>query len=170
MSETKVEKILKRVRRAGTELLTGVFGVIELNELKVLAERASKEITNVYEVDGIYRFTNKLPPRECRICGTVFPSTWSSGGVGAVCCECHSIRRSLDLVNMGVIKDIDLFEEKPDVITYLFKACIDGEWYDCNSPCGDWAYVRRAPKDIFSVPVGYWELQTLYRRHYENKE
>ena len=39
-----------------------------------------------------YKFTTKLPNRVCRICGKEFDKKWSSGGVGAVCPQCITIR------------------------------------------------------------------------------
>ena len=164
--DEKIERILMQIKRSGTELLAGVFGVRELLELKAVIDTAAISISEDFTVPETYCFTAKMPNQICRICGSSFETTWSYGGVGAICLECKTIRESLDLVNMGIVKDIDIVNLK-GVHTFIFKAKVDGKWYDCHTPCGDWSYIRSAPLDVFSVPVGYWELKNLYKRHYQ---
>jgi hypothetical protein len=102
------------------------------------------------------------------MCGAGFSKSWSDGGVGAVCEQCFQKRQDLDLLRSGLIRNIkpvvdmvELEERK----TYTFEALIDGKWYLCHSPCGDWSYVKDESLALFSVPVGFWELQELYERH-----
>jgi len=115
-----------------------------------------------------YRFTTTLPDMVCRICGASFDKKWSSGGIGAVCQSCFETRQELDLLQLGLIRNIkpvvDLvgLEERS---TYKFEALIDGKWYECHSPCGNWSYIKDESGALFSVPVGYWELDDLYRKH-----
>ena len=116
-----------------------------------------------------YKFTNKLPNQVCRICGGSFDKKWSYGGIGAVCQICSPIKDKLDLVKEGIIRNIK--EVKSDNtsngLSYEFEALIDDKWYKCSHPCGNWTQVDGWLKehDIFSVPVGWWELAELYRRH-----
>lgn len=117
-----------------------------------------------------YKFTTKLPNRVCRICGKEFDKKWSSGGVGAVCPQCITIRDKLDLVKEGVVRNIVSVpsKNKEGGISFTFEALIDSKWYKCSQPCGDWAVVDGWPKkhNIFSVPVGWWELRDLKLKHY----
>jgi len=113
----------------------------------------------------MYRFTNKLDPMVCRICGKKFPEKWSSGGVGAICENCFETRRSFDLIELGIVRNI-IPEKTPFGYSFTFESKIDGLWYKCHEPCGDWAFVDNYKEHgIFSVPVGCWELKDLYENH-----
>lgn len=45
--------------------------------------------------------------------------------------------------------------------SYTFQVQINGEWYDCSGPCGDWSFVKHPS---FSVSVGWWELDDIYHK------
>jgi Zn ribbon nucleic-acid-binding protein len=116
-----------------------------------------------------YKFTSKLPNQVCRICGETFDKKWSSGGIGAVCQTCSPVKDKLDLVKEDLVRNIKEVksEHTSNGLSYEFEACIDGTWYKCSHPCGNWAMVKGWPEkhDIFSVPVGWWELSELYQKH-----
>lgn len=115
----------------------------------------------------MYRFTNNLPKRVCRNCGKTFDEKWSDGGVGAVCIDCFSVVEKMDLVAMGIVRNIkhvaNPFNKKG---SYTFESNIDGVWYKCHGPCGNWAYVDGwQTHGIFAVPVGWWALSEWYTKH-----
>jgi DNA-directed RNA polymerase subunit M/transcription elongation factor TFIIS len=116
-----------------------------------------------------YKFTNLLPARACRICGDTFDEKWSSGGVGAVCEKCSPIKDKIDLVALGIVRNIKAVKSNctSNGISFTFESSIDGKWYSCSSPCGNWAYVNGWGKEhnVFSVPVGWWELNDLLNKH-----
>jgi hypothetical protein len=94
------------------------------------------------------------------MCGEKIPKRWSDGGIGATCEKCSPERDKLDLVKLGIIRNIE-----SDANSFKFESLIDGEWYVCGPCCGNWSYVKSNRKDIFSVPVGYWEIRDLYIKH-----
>jgi hypothetical protein len=113
-----------------------------------------------------YRFTALLPKMVCRRCGATFTKDWSSGGVGAVCENCFDARSEMDLVERGLIRNIKKYRNVLGDITFDFQANIDGRWYNCINPCGNWAMVEAWETcGIFSVPVGWWELKELWEKH-----
>lgn len=107
----------------------------------------------------MYKFTTRLANNVCRNCGDHIPRSYSSGGVGAVCQKCAPLRDDFDLVEMGVVRNIAPTENG----SFTFQANIDGKWYNCSLPCGNWAYVDNGL--AFSVPVGWWELEELYNKY-----
>lgn len=119
-----------------------------------------------------YKFTTALPKNVCKMCGKEISKNWSNGGVGAVCKICFHKREALDLVELGIIRNIVKVKDKhySDDYTYTFEAKIDDLWYKCSSPCGNWSSVDgyMDKHNIFSVPVGHWELQRLYYNHFAN--
>ena len=116
-----------------------------------------------------YKFTNKMHPQVCRICGYVFDRRWSAGGIGAVCEKCAPIKDKIDLVEAGIIRNIvpTHSEHHSNNTSFTFEAKIDDKWYSCSGPCGNWSFVYGYPEkhDIFSVPVGWWELNDLYNKY-----
>ena len=116
-----------------------------------------------------YQFTKRLTDHTCRICGNTFDRKWSSGGIGAVCQACAPIRDEIDLVEAGVVRNIRevVQPNSPNHITYTFEAKVDDVWYGCSHPCGNWSWVDGYPyqHSIGSVPVGWWELNDLYKKH-----
>lgn len=115
----------------------------------------------------MYRFTTKLSHNTCRICGSTFSEKWSSGGVGGFCENCFEERMEMDLVEIGIVRNIvPVVRSYSRYPSYSFEALIDDTWYKCSLPCGNWSHVDDR-FDIFSVPVGYWELDRLYKKHYE---
>src|SRR4030042_1350399 len=82
-----------------------------------------------------YAFTTKVAKNICKICGEIISEKWSEGGVGAVCEKCYPIRDKFDLIEMGIIKDID-------PVKRTFKVKIDETWYNACGPCGNWSYVQ----------------------------
>lgn len=116
----------------------------------------------------MYEFTTTLPNQVCRLCGKTFSNEWSSGGVGATCKQCYSKVSILDLVELGIIKNIEIDNTQDLKPSYKFEVRIDGEWHKCSRPCGDWSYVDDGC--VFSVPVGWYTLQQLYRKHFRKKD
>ena len=116
----------------------------------------------------MYQFTRKLPHDTCKICGEKIDKKWGDGGIGATCRNCASNRDDLDLVELGIIRNIKSIGE-----TFEFEANIDGKWYNCARPCGDWCMItnvsRDATNDLFSVPVGYWEARRLFKKYYKDQ-
>lgn len=113
-----------------------------------------------------YRFTQKLDRRICRICENSFDKSWSDGGIGAVCKICYNAREEMDLLTLGILRNIKRIKNpnrSNDIHTYEFEAKIDDVWYPCDQPNGDWSYIKSGNPDLFSVPVGWWELDELYR-------
>jgi len=121
----------------------------------------------------MYKFTRKLPYDTCKICGEKIDKKWSHGGIGGTCRQCADTREKLDLVNIGIVRNIKPIRHKAAGDTFEFEAKIDDIWYKCARPCGDWCMILNVYKDptndLFSVPVGFWEVQRLYRKHYENE-
>ena len=103
------------------------------------------------------------------MCGNIIDKKYSEGGTGSVCQTCAPIKDALDLVKEGLVRNIKEVksEHTSNGLSYEFEAYIDGTWHKCCHPCGNWAMVEGWPEkhDIFSVPVGWWELDELYRRH-----
>lgn len=114
----------------------------------------------------MYHFTNKLPKMICRICGKQFSKEWSNGGVGAVCKDCNYIRKNLNLIELGIVRNIIKIPNKAyePGYSFEFEVNIDDKWYECTGPSGDWSIVKEYNKHgIFSVDVGWWELNRLYK-------
>jgi len=117
----------------------------------------------------MYRFTTKLGNMVCRMCESQISKNFSSGGVGAVCEKCYQKRRELDLIEEGIIRNIQQVSSKRFIrSSYIFEANIDDVWFSCSQPCGDWSYVSSS--EIFSVPVGWYELDDLYEKHCQTIE
>lgn len=112
-----------------------------------------------------YKFTNKIANDICKMCGEKIPRQWSEGGIGAVCKKCAPQRDKLDLVKLGIIRNIE-----PNSKSFSFEALIDGIWYKCGPACGNWSYIHQNKEGLFSVPVGYWELKELYEKHETDEE
>lgn len=117
----------------------------------------------------LYKITTQLPNSICRICGEKIDKFWSMGGIGAVCQTCTPIRNVLDLVKEGVVRNI---KEIPsdnylNGVSYNFEVLIDNKWYQAIHPCGNWSQVvgYLTEHKIFSVPIGWWELADLYKKH-----
>jgi len=114
-----------------------------------------------------YKFSVTLPKETCRMCGGTISKEYGAGGTGAVCQVCSPQKDKLDLVIEGIIRNITPIKRKGNTPTFSFEANIDEKWYKCSHPCGNWTMVDGWPEkhDIFSVPVGWWELSALYQKH-----
>lgn len=112
-----------------------------------------------------YKFTTKISNFVCRICGAKFDRSWSSGGCGAICKDCFIKRDIIDLVELKIIRNITKVpKDNPYGFTFKFEAKIDGNWYNCHTPCGDFSSVENF-QPCHAVPVGFWELKELYFKH-----
>lgn len=116
------------------------------------------------------KFSMTIPPMTCSMCGQPFDKKWSSGGVGKVCKDCVNERDHIDLIEAGLIRNIQQVNDEhcSNGYSYTFETKIDDKWFKCRQPCGNWSCVNEYGKDSnvpFSVPVGWWELDDLYKKH-----
>lgn len=118
-----------------------------------------------------YCFTATMGGQQCRMCGKRFNKSWhdneNNADCGPVCRACYEPRRNLDLVEIGLVRNIKEVMHRGSR-DYEFEALIDGVWRECHLAFSDWSRVRSGHP--FSVPVGSWELEILYEKHYKGKE
>jgi hypothetical protein len=116
-----------------------------------------------------YRFTKKIDRMICRNCGKKIDEKWSIGGVGATCMECSDFVDNLDLVEIGLVRNVVKIPSQHTGAgyTFAFEVKIDDKWYKCCDPCGNWSYVDLGHNDYFlTVPVGWFELNELFIKHF----
>lgn len=107
--------------------------------------------------------------RHCSICNDWIDPDWTDmcapKSVGATCRLCANKRDEVNLIDSGLIRNIqsvksDFGESSFEAELLITDLSGKDVWIRIYSPCGNWCYVDHP--DVFSAKIGHYEFRRLY--------